>query len=95
MTSPPPPPHPYAPRRTNGLAVASLVVSLVGLLACLLVGVIGLVLGYRARDQIRETGEEGEGLAKAGIIIGWIAVATDALIILCGIGVLATVWTTV
>jgi hypothetical protein len=35
----------------------------------------GLVLGIAARRQIRRTGEEGNGLALAGIIVGGIMTA--------------------
>jgi hypothetical protein len=38
----------------------------------------GLVLGILARRQIRETGEEGDGLALAGIIVGGIVTALFA-----------------
>ena len=41
----------------------------------------GLVLGIVARRQIRQTGEEGDGLALAGIIIGAIATAFFVLAI--------------
>ncbi|MDP9428516.1 MAG: DUF4190 domain-containing protein [Actinomycetota bacterium] len=40
---------------------------------------VGLVLGIVARRQIRETGEQGDGLALAGIIIGGIATALAVL----------------
>jgi hypothetical protein len=36
---------------------------------------VSLVLGLIARRQIRETGEEGDGLALAGVIVGGISVA--------------------
>jgi hypothetical protein len=39
----------------------------------------GLVLGIVARRQIRQTGEEGDGLALAGIIVGGIATALFVL----------------
>ena len=42
----------------------------------------GLVLGIIARRQIKQTGEEGEGLALAGIIVGGIATALFVLVIL-------------
>jgi hypothetical protein len=42
----------------------------------------GIVLGVMARKQIRETREEGDGLALAGIIVGSIATAIWVLIIL-------------
>ncbi|NMH99057.1 DUF4190 domain-containing protein [Pseudonocardia sp. K10HN5] len=33
-----------------------------------------LVLGYIARGRIRPTGEGGDGLAIAGIVLGWVGV---------------------
>lgn len=78
-----PPPQ---PRGTNGKAVAAMVVSLAGLVSCPLVGAIGIYLGYRAREEIRRTGEEGDGMAQAGIIVGWVGIGLTVLT-LCGIGV--------
>jgi hypothetical protein len=60
-----------AHRPTNGLAIASLVCSLAGIATCLSAPV-GAILGHVARRQIRERGEAGDGMALAGIIIGWI-----------------------
>jgi hypothetical protein len=57
--------------RTNGLAIASLVCSLAGLVTCISAPV-GIVLGHIAMKQIRETGEQGEGMAKAGLWVGYI-----------------------
>jgi uncharacterized protein DUF4190 len=55
---------------TNGLAVASLVISLhsIGLPG---VSIVGAILGHVARGQIRRTGDDGAGAALAGIVIGW------------------------
>jgi hypothetical protein len=57
---------------TNGLAIASLVCALAGLLTCGVTSFIGAILGHVAKRQIRERREGGEGLATAGIITGWI-----------------------
>jgi hypothetical protein len=63
---------PYGPpARTNGLAIASLVCSLGGLITCISAPV-GVVLGHLAKRRIRETGEQGEGLATAGLWVGYI-----------------------
>lgn len=68
-----------APAPTNGLAIASLVVSIlsaVGICLCLfpgLLGAVGAILGHVARRQIRTRGEQGGPLALSGIIVGWIA----------------------
>jgi hypothetical protein len=64
---------------TNGMAVASLIASFTGLLCCI-GGVVGIVLGIIALDQIKRTRQEGYGLAVAGIVIG-IATLIVALIV--------------
>lgn len=81
----PPAYNPYggyqAPRGTNGLAIASLVVSLVSIFFCMPASAVGAIMGHMARNQIRESGEEGEGLALAGIIVGWIVFGLFILIL--------------
>jgi len=52
-------------RGTNGLAIASLVLSLVG------GSVLAVILGHIAKSQIAQTGDDGEGLATAGLVIGY------------------------
>jgi hypothetical protein len=69
---PPGYPPAFYRRPTNTLAVLALVMAFVFAPA-------GLVLGIVARRQIRETGEEGDGLALAGIIVGAIACALVVL----------------
>jgi hypothetical protein len=32
----------------------------------------GIVLGHLAKRQIRQTGEEGDGLATAGLVLGYV-----------------------
>lgn len=61
----------YRQPETNGLSVAALVLSLVGIVSCV-TAPAGAALGHVAQQQIRGTGERGNGLAKAAIIIGWI-----------------------
>lgn len=73
----PPYPYPYpyvVARRTNGMAIASMVL---GILWIYWIGsILALIFGYVARKQIRERGDEGNGMAVAGIVLGWIGVAT-------------------
>ncbi|TFV68220.1 UNVERIFIED_ORG: DUF4190 domain-containing protein [Bacillus sp. AZ43] len=64
----PPPGYPVYGRPTNTLAILALVMAFVFAPA-------GLVLGIVARRQIRQTGEDGDGLALAGIIVGGIVTA--------------------
>ncbi|OQA23521.1 MAG: hypothetical protein BWY63_00174 [Chloroflexi bacterium ADurb.Bin360] len=67
----------YAPR-TSVAAVASLILGILGLIQILpIIGSIaGLILGYAAKNEIsRGNGTiSGDGLAQAGIILGWIGV---------------------
>jgi hypothetical protein len=70
---------------TPGKAIASLVLSIVGILFCPYVfSVLGLVFGYMARGEIKRAGGAlgGEGLALAGIIISWGGLAVWTLFIL-------------
>jgi len=78
----------YAPApKTNGLAIASMVVSIVGafFLFCYgaggLIGIVGAILGHFSRRQIRDRQESGDGMALAGIIVGWIATGLGLLIV--------------
>jgi|GEM_PF-5125879 len=68
--------------QTNGLATASLVLSLCGL-AVGITAPIGLILGIVARSQIKNEPQRysGEGLALGGIIAGAIITALYVLMI--------------
>lgn len=66
---------------TNGFAIASLVCSLAGF-AWGVTAILGVVFGHLARSQIRQTGQGGDGLALAGLIIGYIFIGLFAFIVL-------------
>lgn len=58
--------------KTNGLAVASMVIALVGLILVYfawIAQIVALILGLVAKKRIKETGEGGNGMATAGIVI--------------------------
>ena len=76
--------YPYAPpQRTNGMAIASMVL---GILWLYWIGsILALVFGYVAKRQIRERGEAGGGMATAGIVLGWVGVGFLALGLVAGI----------
>ena len=67
---------PYDPYRagrpagTNGMAIGALVCSLVGPFFCGLPSIAGLILGIIAMQETKRTGQDGHGLALAGVIIG-------------------------
>ncbi|HVA07014.1 MAG TPA: DUF4190 domain-containing protein [Acidimicrobiales bacterium] len=70
---------PLVHRPTNGLAVASLVCSCVGIVPFLfgLPCLLGIIFGFVARSQIKNSGgnQAGDGLALAGIIVGFSLIA--------------------
>lgn len=68
---------PYAPARpagTNGKAIAALVTSLSGLFFCGVPSIVGLILGIIAMRETKRTGQEGHGMALAGVIVGALSV---------------------
>ncbi|MEQ4716231.1 DUF4190 domain-containing protein [Nonomuraea sp. B19D2] len=66
------PPQPG--RSTNGMAVASLVLGIVGLIFCGLTSIPGVILGHIALNRIKKTGEEGSGMAVGGLVTSYITV---------------------
>jgi hypothetical protein len=77
---PAPPGSTYTPAsttQTNSLAVVSLVAGIGSFFAHIIPGIGGLtvaviavITGYMARNQIKQTGEQGMWMATAGMIIG-------------------------
>ncbi len=70
-------PQPLGPR-TNGFAVGALVCGIVPFFG----GIPAVILGHVARGQIRRTGERGDGVAIAGLVLGYLWLTLWALIIL-------------
>ena len=66
---------------SSGKAIAALICGIVGVTSCGLVGIVGIVLGNQARADIAASGGrvEGDGLARAGVIMGWVSVGLMAL----------------
>jgi Domain of unknown function (DUF4190)/Domain of unknown function (DUF1707) len=70
---------PAAPRRTSSMAVGSLVCGIGQLIFWFPAGIAAIVLGHMARRQIRQTGEAGDGMAVAGLVLGWIGIGLTLL----------------
>jgi len=79
-----------APAPTNGLAIASLACGLAQCVFGPLPTIPAIVLGHMARHQIKRTGEQGAGMALAGLLLGWAAVALGVLAILLGVALIVT-----
>ena len=56
-------------QKTNGLAIAAFILSLLGF------SFIAAIMGHVAMGQIKRNGEGGNGLAIAAVIIGWLSFA--------------------
>jgi hypothetical protein len=59
--------------------------SIGGIMTCGLAGIVGLVLGIVALNQIKRDGTAGRGMAIAGIVVGACFVAFFALVIIGGV----------
>ena len=86
---PPPPPHygapygpgpyPYpAPPPTNGMAIASLI-------CAFLFAPLGIVFGHLSLSQIKKSGEEGRGLAIAGLVISYLVTVATIVAVIVGV----------
>jgi hypothetical protein len=55
------------------------VLAITGFIAAFVIPVAAVVLGLIAQSQIRRTGEEGRGLARAAVIIGIVGCCAQAV----------------
>jgi hypothetical protein len=84
--------RPSKPPGTNGMAIASLVISLCSLILCCgATGFIGVILGIVGMRESKRAGQEGYGIALTGVIIGGICTVFWALmLVLYAIGTLSS-----
>ncbi len=81
------PPPPPSAGKTCGLAVVSLICSIGSFIILPLGFIPGIICGHLAKKKIARTpGLLGNGLAKAGLIIGYIALGLNVLVVLAVIG---------
>lgn len=89
---------PYPAQKSNGKAIASMVLGIVSLVfygGGIVTAIIGLILGVQARKEIELSGGQagGGGMAKAGVIMCIVALALWGIVILtvCSAGLCAAV----
>ena len=72
--------------RTSGTAIASLVFGVLSWIALPFIGaLLAVVLGHSARGEIRRASPgaiDGDGMALAGLILGWVHLALFVAIIM-------------
>ena len=68
---------------TNQLAIVSLVAGIASYVMLPVIGaVVAVITGHMARSQIKRTGESGNGLAVAGLILGYVHLALGLIVLL-------------
>ncbi len=60
-----------------------MVLGILGIVSCQPLGIVAIIMGNQAAEEISASGGRlgGEGMAKVGVILGWVAVALLALVI--------------
>jgi len=56
------------------MAIAALIMGIVGLFLCGLPSLVGAVLGHISLGQIKRTGEEGRSMAIAGLVLSYFGI---------------------
>lgn len=66
----PQPPYGAQPAGTSQKAIWALVSGILSLLCCSPLGILAIILGRSAKDEIATTGKSGGGMAQAGFVLG-------------------------
>jgi hypothetical protein len=68
-------------------AQTAMILSIIGIVCCGICGIIGLVLGMKAKKNMQASGNfEGQGMATAAIVMGWISIAFMVIAIIAQVG---------
>jgi Domain of unknown function (DUF4190)/Domain of unknown function (DUF1707) len=73
-------PQPMIQPATSSLAMAALICGIGEFFTLGLTAIPAVVLGHVARRQVRQTGQRGDGLALAGLVLGWVGIGLIAVI---------------
>jgi hypothetical protein len=85
-------PYPLA-RPTNGLAIAALVFGIAAF-ATGITCIPAIICGHIGRRRIRRTGEQGDGMAIAGLILGYVSLVLSIVMVLAIIFLMRRVMST-
>lgn len=92
--TPPPPPPPeqggygYQAPQQNQKALWAMILGILSIVCCgIFAGIPALILGNSAKNEIAASQglQTGEGMAKAGVILGWISIALSIVGVIFGI----------
>lgn len=76
-------------QKTNTFAIISLVASIAGWITGITF-IVGIIFGHISLSQIKKTGENGRGMAIAGLVVGYVGIALTIIGVIIFIAVLAT-----
>lgn len=71
--------YPVPQPPTSGMAIASLVCGIAEFFTMGVAAVPAVILGHMARANIKRTGERGDGMAIAGLVLGYLGIACWSL----------------
>jgi uncharacterized membrane protein len=73
------------PARNNGMAITALVCGIAGFL-CVIPAILGIIFGFVAKGQIRQSNgtQRGDGMATAGIVLGCVWIALTIVVVATG-----------
>jgi Domain of unknown function (DUF4190)/Domain of unknown function (DUF1707) len=73
--------YPVPATPTSGLAIGALICGIAELFTLGFAAIPAVILGHLARAQIKRTGERGDGMAIAGLVLGYLGIGIWTLII--------------
>lgn len=74
--------YPVVTNPTSGLAIGALICGIAEIFTLGFAAVPAVILGHMARQHIKQTGERGEGMAIAGLVLGYLGIGIWTLIII-------------
>lgn len=69
-------------QKYNGMAIASMVLGIVWVYW--IGSILAVIFGFIAKRQIKERGEQGSGMATAGLVLGWVGVGILVIVLIVG-----------
>jgi hypothetical protein len=74
--------YPVVASPTSGLAIGALICGIAEIFTLGFAAIPAVILGHLARQNIRRTGEHGDGMAIAGLVLGYLGIGIWTLIII-------------
>jgi hypothetical protein len=74
--------YPVVANPTSGLAIGALICGIAEIFTLGFAAIPAVILGHLARQNIKRTGENGDGMAIAGLVLGYLGIGIWTLIII-------------